>query len=804
LADREALPKAGGGELVEPGPLHFRVSTGLKRVLGRELITDDQVAIFELVKNSFDAGARDVFIHFSREAIVIADNGTGMSYDDLRDKWLFVAYSSKRDANRAKGEDDYREQVADRQHYAGSKGIGRFSADRLGQRLLLQSRPEADPNGPVHTLVVDWTRFEQDDAKQFGRVNVAYSSANDFIVPKGMPTLTQGTVVSIDGLAKDWSRTELLKLKAGLAKLINPFGSEVDGFGITIIAPEQDEADRAELERMAKRPTAKQQDTAPAVNGRIGNFIFSALLEKTTSIDVSISDDGSLIESSLTDRGEIVYKIRERNEYPLLAKAGFHCRLYYLNRAAKATFARRMGLPAVQFGSVFLFRNGFRVFPVGEEGDDWFQIDRRKQQGYARFLGTRDVIGRLDVAGEDGDFQEASSRNQGLIDTPAVVQLRQCFRDHCLKRLERYVVPVSWGTSDIDSETLAVLETDSGRARVSAAIADLIGSEDIEVVHYSRRLVDILNERSDQFEASLANLRVIAARTGDDDLLFRINEAEERFAELKRSETEARRIADEERRAKEEAEKRAKSAEAEAASAKLNLNEERKRNLFLASITTLDVQTILDMHHLITIYAADLQQQIENLMLRIGSREEIPRDLIVNGLEPIALLNRKVLSVAKFATKANFRLDSEFIEEDLADYIISYIDGVAKNFLGGRIAIEAFSETKEFRRRFKPIDVAIVIDNLVSNARRARATKIEFTLTQPRKGSLEIVISDDGRGFSPAALEDGRLFEKGFTTTEGSGLGLYHVRQVLDDMGGSIDVSEVHDRGAAFVIRIAA
>ncbi|MHB1241353.1 MAG: ATP-binding protein, partial [Gammaproteobacteria bacterium] len=66
--------------------LHFDVSTGLKRVLGRELITDDEVAIFELVKNSFDAGADSVQLYFGDEAIVVADNGSGMSYEDLRDK----------------------------------------------------------------------------------------------------------------------------------------------------------------------------------------------------------------------------------------------------------------------------------------------------------------------------------------------------------------------------------------------------------------------------------------------------------------------------------------------------------------------------------------------------------------------------------------------------------------------------------------------------------------------------------------------------------------------------------------------
>ena len=117
--------------------LHFDVSTGLKRVLGRELITDDEVAIFELVKNSFDAGANTVHLHFGKDRIIVADNGSGMTYEDLTQKWLFVAYSSKRTE---RPEDDFRNVAADRRHFAGSKGIGRFSSDRLGKQVVVQSR----------------------------------------------------------------------------------------------------------------------------------------------------------------------------------------------------------------------------------------------------------------------------------------------------------------------------------------------------------------------------------------------------------------------------------------------------------------------------------------------------------------------------------------------------------------------------------------------------------------------------------------------------------------------------------------
>ncbi|MYK83285.1 MAG: ATP-binding protein, partial [Gammaproteobacteria bacterium] len=75
----------------------FRVSAGLKDLIGQGLITNDYVAVFELVKNSFDAHARSVQVVFLQDKIIIADDGKGMSHDDITAKWLFVAYSAKRD-----------------------------------------------------------------------------------------------------------------------------------------------------------------------------------------------------------------------------------------------------------------------------------------------------------------------------------------------------------------------------------------------------------------------------------------------------------------------------------------------------------------------------------------------------------------------------------------------------------------------------------------------------------------------------------------------------------------------------------
>ena len=122
--------------------LQFKVSSALKDLVGRDLIRNENIAIFELVKNSYDAFATKVEITFEPGRIIIADNGKGMTLDDLKNKWLFLAYSAKKDGSEDSEEDEkqqsYRDQI--NRHYAGAKGVGRFSCDRLGSNLILKTK----------------------------------------------------------------------------------------------------------------------------------------------------------------------------------------------------------------------------------------------------------------------------------------------------------------------------------------------------------------------------------------------------------------------------------------------------------------------------------------------------------------------------------------------------------------------------------------------------------------------------------------------------------------------------------------
>lgn len=86
-----------------------------------------------------------------------------------------------------------------------------------------------------------------------------------------------------------------------------------------------------------------------------------------------------------------------------------------MNQSAKINFTRQMGgVTPKSYGSVFIYKNGFRINPYGEPGQDIFGIDQRKAQGWKRFLGTREIMGRISIKGDNDDFVETTSRAHGL------------------------------------------------------------------------------------------------------------------------------------------------------------------------------------------------------------------------------------------------------------------------------------------------------------------------------------------------------------------------------------------------------
>jgi Histidine kinase-, DNA gyrase B-, and HSP90-like ATPase len=119
--------------------LRWRFDVNTFRLLGRELITDRITAVFELVKNCYDANSTNVTVEFQKVSeantesrIIISDNGIGMSFEDIRDKWMVVGTNNKRV--------NLFSDAPFNRKFVGEKGIGRFAVDKLGERLLIRTK----------------------------------------------------------------------------------------------------------------------------------------------------------------------------------------------------------------------------------------------------------------------------------------------------------------------------------------------------------------------------------------------------------------------------------------------------------------------------------------------------------------------------------------------------------------------------------------------------------------------------------------------------------------------------------------
>lgn len=732
----------------------FKISSALKDHIGKDLITDEYVAFLEIIKNSFDANATDVKIIFDSEGkfidrIVIVDNGDGMNDDDLKNKWLFVAYSEKNKKQ------TYRDKIT-RRNFAGAKGLGRFSCDRLGKELNLISIKD-EKHSQIENLFIDWSKFEQDDKKEFYEIEVEH-----VVLPNIKYNIKHGTVLEITELRDEWNYERLLKLKQTLQKLINPIQeNDSENFSIKIICNTEKANDQ-------ERPLEKR------INGSVKNFLFEALKIKTPQIISEISIDGKFIITTLKDKDRLIYKIREENPYQNvfgdIPLNNIKIHLFQLSRAAKMEFNRTMGMHSVDYGDIFLYKNGFRIYPFGEPGADIFLIDRRKAQGKNRYLGNRDLIGRVEINGNENEFKETASRDGGLIKNKSFYALKDFFFEKVIRRFERYVVDViKWGDpykiNEEDEERKPPLSPDDVKKEILDIISNLTNSKEILDVEYDNDFLKMLDKSQEKSVSKLLkNFSRIAEKTNNPILRKEAALAERRLKELTK--------------AKNEAEKHYTK----------EIEQRKRQTLFLQSVGSQDLDNITNLHHQIIVSSDTIDLAIKNISYEIAKGKTISKSELLNFIDKVSYENKKISGIAKFAAKANFKDATNDINADLISYIEQYIQILKALTTDLKISFEDKTE-KEFRTTFTPIEISIIIDNIVSNALKQDAQKLKIELSSSKKNdTLSIRFTNNGQGLHKDINDPLTIFEKGITTTNGSGLGLYHVSNIVKKMKGDIAV----------------
>ena len=770
--------------------LQFRVSAELKNILGRDLITSDNIAVLELVKNSYDAHATKVEITFGNDSIVIADNGKGMSAADISDKWLFIAYSAKSDGTE---DDNYRSKI--RRDFAGAKGIGRLSCDRLARYLTMNTVSEETDT--LEILKVDWAKFENRQKENIDTIPVEHESTNgNYVFPDNS---SHGTSLCFTGLHGKWGVDEIFGLRKSLEKMIAPLAG-ADDFQIEVIAPNFTEYDNQlrtqingarehydDLSDQERTQVARWENSI--LNGPIRNSISDVLKIKTTQIESKLRD-GKIV-TRMSDRGVLMYEIEEDNKYSKLEEASVV--LYYLNRAAKYNFSLLMGMSPVNYGNVFLFRNGFRIMPYGEYDDDSWGLNQRSQQGYNRNLSTRDLFGRVDVRSDSVNlFKEVSSRDGGLIDSEETRQLHAYF-DAVERRLERYVSGVLWGEAFLRndyfrSERLAqearedirkdkdsdnpddVFKNIGSRVDFLQLVKSLVNDNSITVHYYNSSLADILSNatETEMLNAGfLDDVRKVAERTNDETLQASIAAFERRLAELQRS--------------KEEAEKKNMELEAIQKELQKELDAQQQRSQYLISTRNL-TQEVQDINHAISINSTELVNLISNLSGGVSSGA-YSQQRVLEKLREASFYVNKIKQLSMLITKADIVSLKNKQSVDVMEYVKEYVSN--------------FKSTLDFhvdkgglpvvRRMLSLLDIAIVLDNLISNSKKNGAKNVGLFFAM-EDGSLILDFSDNGYGVDLDMYTPESIFNEGVTNKSGgSGIGLSTIRFTMENkLNGSV------------------
>jgi hypothetical protein len=207
---------------------NFDASADIVSRLGAELFTDSSQALLELVKNSYDADATEVRLEIdSVDAggsglLLLSDNGTGMTEKTIRDSWLRLSFSAKREQKRA-GKKTKRKRTP-----LGDKGLGRLGAQLLGASLEIRTRPQGERLEHV-------VRFEFSDfaaGRSLTDVPIAWEEVSD---PPGGSwpfRAKHGTIISITGLRDASTWADPAEVERVLSRLINPFAG-IEAFDLS-------------------------------------------------------------------------------------------------------------------------------------------------------------------------------------------------------------------------------------------------------------------------------------------------------------------------------------------------------------------------------------------------------------------------------------------------------------------------------------------------------------------------------------------------------------------------------------------
>lgn len=375
--------------------------------IGRDLVQDPHAAVIELVKNAYDADSPNVEIIFDRKEdgqhrITVADHGHGMSRDTVINKWMVPSTSDKEDRDgKSPGG----------RTMQGRKGIGRYAASILGKDLLLET---VTPTGEKTTLYLLWKDFES--AAYLGDVEILIETENT-----DEPPGTSLVMAIEEETLAVWKDSQFKKLQFELKKLMPPFSLLADQQKFEIFL------------RIMGVPEFNDVDT------RIEPYPLVEYFDYRIVGAIRADGEGSLKYSQQKSRNAPVEDIPFDLEEPTgCGDLNLDIRVYdrdpvsidqLIQRGLKDDEGEYLGkLQARQllneYNGIGVYRNGFRLRPLGDPEFDWLKLNEQRIQTPAQRIGNNQVIGYVQIQSEELSKLIEKSARDGLIENHAFARLK--------------------------------------------------------------------------------------------------------------------------------------------------------------------------------------------------------------------------------------------------------------------------------------------------------------------------------------------------------------------------------------------
>ncbi|MDD3107219.1 MAG: ATP-binding protein, partial [Bacilli bacterium] len=208
--------------------MNFSMSARLMLHLGEALISDELVALMELIKNSYDADSNyskinidtDVIDEYGEGYIDVFDNGSGMDLEIIECSFLKIATDYK--VKHQKITPKYKRLSL------GNKGLGRLALQRLGNLVKVVTKTN---NGNAFEFIIDWRKFDQSDTEISDiEIEVIENEQANDIFHSG-----QGTSIRIYGLKNIgfWKEKQTIaKFEKEMFSIVNPYSNEDTQFDV--------------------------------------------------------------------------------------------------------------------------------------------------------------------------------------------------------------------------------------------------------------------------------------------------------------------------------------------------------------------------------------------------------------------------------------------------------------------------------------------------------------------------------------------------------------------------------------------